>query len=132
MPSLQITTSTTPAFKILLGYKTRISHVCDMPTNTKDVQPRREHRDSPHTPQCRTGCRRPARAAGYRHRHATYDVLPMPALRRPNDRDRGVRARLRAEVAPDAEQDRHVMSQTSRERCYFPVPAGSAPAAIPL
>jgi hypothetical protein len=30
--------------------------------------------------------------------------------------------RLRAEVAADAEQDRHVMSQTSCERCDFPVP----------
>jgi hypothetical protein len=37
-----------------------------------------------------------------------------------------------AEVAPDAEQDRHIMSQTSRERRNFPVPmrwphAGSDP-----
>ena len=30
--------------------------------------------------------------------------------------------RLRAEVAADAEQDRHLMSQTSYERCGFSVP----------
>ena len=29
--------------------------------------------------------------------------------------------RLRAEVAADPKQDRHVMSQTSSERCSFPV-----------
>jgi hypothetical protein len=46
----------------------------------------------------------------------------MPALRRPHDRDRGVRVRLRADVAADTKQDRHVMSQTSSERRRFPVP----------
>src|SRR5262245_10013131 len=46
----------------------------------------------------------------------------MPALWRPHDCDRGVRVRLRTEVAADAEQDRYVMSQTSCERCGFPVP----------
>ena len=46
----------------------------------------------------------------------------MPALWRPHDCDRGVRVRLRAEVAADAEQDRHAMSHTSCERCGFPVP----------
>jgi hypothetical protein len=33
-----------------------------------------------------------------------------------------LRARLRTEVAPDAEQDRHIMSQTALERRDFPVP----------
>jgi hypothetical protein len=46
----------------------------------------------------------------------------MPALWRPHDCHRGVRVRLRAEVAADGEQDRHVMSQTSCDRCGFPVP----------
>jgi hypothetical protein len=37
------------------------------------------------------------------------------------------------EVAPDAEQDRHIMSQTSRERRNFQFRcAGPTPAAIPL
>jgi uncharacterized protein YjbJ (UPF0337 family) len=65
--------------------------------------------DSPHTPQ-----RRPAR------RRPTHAALPMPTLRRPYDRDRGVRARLRAAIAPDAEQERHLMSQTSHERRQVP------------
>src|ERR1700756_3709446 len=43
-------------------------------------------------------------------------------LRRPHDRDRGVRARLRAKLAPDVEQGRHVMTQAYCERRDFPVP----------
>jgi len=35
----------------------------------------------------------------------------MPLLWRSYDHHRGVRARPRAEVAADAEQDRHIMSQ---------------------
>src|SRR5450755_1860136 len=62
-----------------------------------NAKPRREHRDSPRTPQHRSACRRPARAAGYCHGHATCAALPMPTLRRPHDRDRDLRARLRAE-----------------------------------
>jgi hypothetical protein len=85
-------------------------------------QPCREHRDSPRTPQCRPACHRPARAAGYCAGCAPRAAVSMPALRRPHDRDRGVRARLPAEVAPDAEQDRHIMSQTSRRPRSFPVP----------
>ena len=85
-------------------------------------QPRREHRDSPRTARCRPACRRPAKAAGYHAGCATCAALPVPALWRPHDRHRGVRARLRAEVATDAEQDRHIMSQTSCERRGFPVP----------
>jgi hypothetical protein len=85
-------------------------------------QARREHRDSPRTPRCRPACRQPATAARYCAGCAARGALPMPALRRPHDRDRGVRARLRAEVAPDAEQDRHIMSQTSRRPRSFPVP----------
>ena len=61
-------------------------------------------------------------AAGYRHRNTTCAALPLPALRRPHDRDRDLRARLRTEVAPDAEQDRHIMSQTSCKRRHFSVP----------
>jgi hypothetical protein len=95
-------------------------------------QPRREHRESPRTPQRRAACRRPAGAARHRSGHATHAALPMPALRRPHDRDRDLRARLRAEMAPDAEQDRHVMSQIAREPRTFLVPmrwpyAGSDP-----
>jgi hypothetical protein len=45
----------------------------------------------------------------------------MPALRRPHDRDRGVRTQLRAEVAADPERVRHVMSHTSARR-RFPAP----------
>ena len=49
-------------------------------------------------------------------------ALPMPALRRPHDRDRGVRTRLRAEVATDPEPLRHVMSQIA---CAAPPPSRS-------
>jgi len=49
-------------------------------------------------------------------------ALPVPTLRRPHDRDRGVRARLRAKLAPDAEQGRHVMTQAYCESRDFPVP----------
>src|SRR6266699_3464414 len=41
-----------------------------MDARLSERQPRREHRQSPRTPQRRSACRRPARAAGYRHRHA--------------------------------------------------------------
>jgi hypothetical protein len=46
----------------------------------------------------------------------------VPTLRRPHDRDRGVRARLRAKLAPDVEHGRHVMTQAYCERRDFPVP----------
>src|ERR1700755_2397016 len=46
----------------------------------------------------------------------------MPVLWRAYDRHRDLRARLPAELAPDTDQDRHVMSQTSCERSGFPVP----------
>ena len=91
-------------------------------------QPRREHRDRPRIPRCRPARRRSAAAARCRARGATRAAmptraaLPMPALRRTHDRDRGVRTRLRAEVAADAGQVRHVMSQTSSARRRFPVP----------
>jgi hypothetical protein len=65
---------------------------------------------------------RPAKAARMLRRIARVAVLPMPPLRRSHDRHRGVRARLRADVAADTEQDRHVMSQTSCRRGGFPVP----------
>jgi hypothetical protein len=66
-----------------------------------------------------------------RTRHAC--CLPLPALWRPYDRGRDLRARLPAEVAPDAEQERHIMSQTASERRNFPLRcAGPTPATIPL
>ena len=46
----------------------------------------------------------------------------MPALRRPHDCDRGLRARLRAKVAADPKQDRHIMSQTACERRHVLAP----------
>jgi hypothetical protein len=46
----------------------------------------------------------------------------MPVLWRAHDRHRDLRARLPAELAADTDQDRHVMSQTSCERCGFPIP----------
>src|SRR5215813_5446640 len=52
----------------------------------------------------------------------TRAALPVPTLRRPHDRDRGVRARLRAKLAPDAEHGRHVMTQAYCEPRDFPVP----------
>src|SRR4029077_19248277 len=75
-------------------------------------QPRREHRDGPRTIRRHPACRRPATAARWHAGCATCAALLVPALWRSHDRHRGVRARLPAEVAPDAEQDRHVMSQT--------------------
>src|SRR3977135_3008274 len=76
----------------------------------------------PPPPNPPAACRGPARAAGYRRGHATFTALPLSALWRPHDRDRGVRTRLRAEVASDAQQGRHIMSQTALERRDFPVP----------
>src|SRR6516225_10705546 len=52
----------------------------------------------------------------------TGAALPVPTLRRPHDRDRGVRARLRAKLAPEAERGRHVVTQAYCERRDFPVP----------
>jgi hypothetical protein len=75
------------------------------------------HRDGPCTPQCRPACRRPAKPAGRHAGCATCAALLVPALWRSHDRHRGLRARLRAEVATDTEQDRLVMSQTFCERC---------------
>ena len=85
-------------------------------------QPRREHRDGPRTIRRHPACRRPATAARWHAGCATCAALLVPALWRSHDRHRGVRARLPAEVAPDAEQDRHVMSQTFPVRCGLPVP----------
>src|SRR6516164_5283984 len=48
--------------------------------------------------------------------------LARATLRRPHDRDRGLRARLRAKVAPNAEHGRHVMTQAYCEHRDFPVP----------
>src|SRR5271166_3081163 len=85
-------------------------------------QPRREHRNSPRTARRRPACRRSTTAVGYRAGCATRVALPMPALRRPHDRDRGVHTRLRAEVAADPNRERHVMTQTACQRRRFPVP----------
>ena len=57
----------------------------------------------------------------------------MPALRRPHDRDRGVRTRLRATVATDPNRERQIMNQAACERRRLPVPlrrlhAGDDPA----
>ena len=75
-------------------------------------QASREHRDRPRAARRRPARRRPATAAGRHAGRAARGALPMPALRRPHDRHRGLRARLRAEVAADARHKRHVMSQT--------------------
>ncbi len=83
---------------------------------------RAENIATPRIPRCRPARRRSAPAAGYRAGGATRAALPMPALRRTHDRDRGVRSRLRAEVAADTGQVRHVMSQTSSERRRLSVP----------
>ena len=48
--------------------------------------------------------------------------LPMSTLWRPHDHHRGVRARLRADVAANPSQDRHIMSQTPRGRLDFLAP----------
>jgi hypothetical protein len=64
----------------------------------------------------------PQKATGCCGGHPACAALPMPPLWRSHDRYRGVRARLRAEVAADTEQDRHLMSQTPGNRCGFPVP----------
>jgi hypothetical protein len=92
-----------------------------------------KHRGSPRASQRGPACRRSARAAGYRRGRATCAALPLPVLQWPHDRDRDLRARLRAALAPDAEQDRLIMSQTSRKPRHFPVPmrwprAGNDPA----
>ena len=85
-------------------------------------QPRREHRNGPRTARRRPACCRGAKAAGYPTGRAACAALPMPALRRPHDCDRGLRARLRANVAADPKQDRHIMSQTACERRHVLAP----------
>ena len=79
-------------------------------------QPRREHHNGPCIARRRPACCRGAKAAGCHTGRAACAALPVPALRRPHDCDRGLRARLRAEVAVDPKQDRHIMSQTACER----------------
>ena len=64
----------------------------------------------------------PRKAAGRHAGCAACTALLVPALWRSHDRHRGLRARLRAEVATDTDQDQLVMSQTFCERCGFPVP----------
>ena len=49
-------------------------------------------------------------AAFARVRELANQVEDVPTLRRPHDRDRGVRARLQAKLAPDAKHGRHVMT----------------------
>ena len=57
------------------------------------------------------------RVEGVAHRlKIEQAALPMPALRRPHDWNRGLRARLRAKVAADHKQDRHIMSQTASHK----------------
>ena len=85
-------------------------------------QPRREHRNSPRTTRRRPACRRPSTAAGCHTGRAACAAQPMPALRRPHDRHRGLRSRLRAKVAADPNRERHIMSQTACEHRRFPVP----------
>jgi hypothetical protein len=62
------------------------------------------------------------------HRNQRRTRIAMPALRRPHYRDRGLRARLRAEMAAAPGQDRYVMSQISCERRGFAVPMRWRPA----
>jgi len=97
-------------------------------------QPRREHRESPRNSS--TSPRLPPTRKSSRILLPTPPrVLPCPCPRcgGPHDRDRDLRARLRAEVAPDADQDRHIMSQNAREPRTFSFRcAGPTPAAIPF
>ena len=53
---------------------------------------------------------------------AARGALPMPALRRPHDRHRGLRARLRAEVAADA---KHGSTRHEPDRLPAPPPSRS-------
>ena len=85
-------------------------------------QPRRDHRDRPRAARRRPACRRSATAVGYPAHCATRAPLPMPPLRRPHDRHRGLRAGLQAKVAADPDHERHIMSQTACEHRRFPVP----------
>jgi hypothetical protein len=78
--------------------------------------------DCPRTARRRPACCRGAKAAGYHTGRAACAALPMPALRRPHDCDRGLRARLRAKVAADPKPDRHIMSQTACERRHVLAP----------
>ena len=49
-------------------------------------------------------------------------AMPMPPLRRPHDRHRGLRARLRATVATDPNRERYIMNQTACQRRRLSVP----------
>ena len=70
--------------------------------------------------RCGPACRRPSQAGGSRAGYPTDAALPMSALWRSHDRHRGVRTRLRAQVAANASHDRHVITQASCQRSTFP------------
>jgi hypothetical protein len=72
----------------------------------------RQHRNGSRTSRGRSACPQRATAAGCCPGCAAGSALPMSALRRPHDRHRGVRTRLRAQLAPHPRPDRHVMTQT--------------------
>ena len=89
-------------------------------------QPRRKYRSAPARCSRR---REPPAAARNGSPTATPDAsrlrgLPMFALRRPHDRHRGLRPRLRAKAAlADPEHERHIMTrQTACQRRRLPVP----------
>ena len=88
-------------------------------------QASREDRDRPRAARRPAACRRPATAAGCHTGSAAGAALPMPTLRRPHDRHRGLRSRLRAEVAANPERVRHVMSQTEVRAAALPFPCAA-------
>ena len=70
---------------------------------------------------------------GNETRRATCAALPVSALWRPHDCHQGLRARLRAKMAANTKQFRHVMTLTFCERSGFCAsPRCSKPAAISL
>jgi len=86
----------------------RIRHYGLLPTPNRAEKSRK-----PRTPQRRSACRRPARAAGYRHGHATCDALLQPALCGRMIVIEVVRTRPASRGGSDAQQGRHIMSQTA-------------------
>ncbi len=96
--------------------------------------PRRQHRKSPRVARRRPASRRFATAAGYHPGGAARAPLPMPALRRPHDRHRGLRPRMRAEAAADPKHDstHHDPHRPPRAAAFPSLCAGSRLAAISL
>ena len=107
------------AFNAIVGAVTASATTGSWPAPTA---PRASQRPAHCSASTRLLSRRKSSRISHRSRRLCCAALPAPALRRPHDCNRGLRARLRAKVAADPKQDRHIMSQTACERRHVLAP----------